>query len=217
MTGNEWRHVWLSDSERCCNSSKLASLRIPSNSSEHQRPCIASLEIFIPIVKLYLCQQSFLMMVDIKMKKRNRLCSQEWYKSGICQAAHIWTFFWKATEKVTDFVRNWCIVQRVTTKGLVNARKKLANIAACDTLVSHVYFMHYCDGSRYVYTMSLTVQWMNSILFVAIYFPNKSKFKALVLTFFFLLWPIVMNKKVPEWPQTKQNNRTKTEQKASFI
>lgn len=41
-------------------------------------PLIAkkALEILIPFVTTYLCKQSFSRMVDIKMKKRNRLCCE---------------------------------------------------------------------------------------------------------------------------------------------
>jgi hypothetical protein len=41
-------------------------------------PVIAkkALEIFIPFVTTYLCEQSFSRMLDIKTKKRNRLCCE---------------------------------------------------------------------------------------------------------------------------------------------
>ena len=63
-------------------------------------PLIAkkALEILIPSITTYLCEQSFSRMVDIKMKTRNRLyCEND--MSGTCQgkAAH----FWEATAKVT--------------------------------------------------------------------------------------------------------------------
>lgn len=62
---------------------------------------------------------TFSRMVDIKAKKRNRLCRENDMRVGTCQgeAAHFWTCPWKATAKATlscskysmshDFILVW--------------------------------------------------------------------------------------------------------------
>ena len=44
-----------------------------------------SLEILIPFVTQYLCQQSFSMMVIIKTKKRNRLCCENYIRVALAK------------------------------------------------------------------------------------------------------------------------------------